>query len=72
VKKAVDQANHYGKQDAQQNHGHDGKVKPEVFAFDADITRQPADPVQLVVEEINENTSQYDSQANKNNPLTRF
>jgi hypothetical protein len=70
VKKAVDQANHYGKQDAQQNHGRDGKVKPEICSLDADISGQPPDPVQLVVEEINENTGQYDSQANKNNPLT--
>jgi pimeloyl-ACP methyl ester carboxylesterase len=36
-------------QQAEQNHGGDGKIKPEIIFFNADITRQAAQPVQFVV-----------------------
>lgn len=55
-----DNGNQYTKND----HGTDGEIKPEVFLFYPDITRQPADPVEPVVKKIHNQTGHNDHSTN--------
>ena len=56
-------------QQAQQNHGSNGKIKPEVFALNANVAGQPAEPVYFIVKEINTNTCHQNKGANEYEPF---
>ena len=54
-------------QQGEQEHGGNGKVKADVFPFDTDITRQAANPVQLVTKKVNDQPDDDHQYAYENN-----
>jgi hypothetical protein len=50
----------------------DGKIKTEILFFNPDIAREPADPMQLIMKEVNNNTCHNDDHPDHNDPFTRF
>ena len=54
------------------DHRSDGKVKTEILFFDPDITGQPADPMQLIMKEVNNYSCYNNEHADRNDPFTRF
>jgi hypothetical protein len=57
------------KHDANNNHGNNRKIKPEVFSFNTNIARQFAKPVQLIVKEINKHAYDYNDNTGSNYPF---
>jgi hypothetical protein len=57
------------KKQAENNHCRDRKIKPEIFFFYTNITRQPAYPMQFIVKEINDDACQYNQQAGNDDPF---
>jgi hypothetical protein len=56
-------------QNTKHDHGGDGKIKAEILFFNADITGQVADPVQFVVEEIDDKPYYHHSAPDEHNIL---
>lgn len=61
LQKSFDHLYNDRKQQTEEDHRGKGKIEPEIFFFQPDIAWQPADPVQLIPKEINNDT--YDVQA---------
>ena len=57
-------------QHTENNHSSDGKIKPEIFSLNPDITWQTSYPMQFIMKKINDHTSEYDKDANDNNPFS--
>ncbi len=72
LKKLPDEPKNCRYQQAEQNHGSDGKIKPEVFFFNADIAGQAADPVQLVMKKINEQPDNCHPDADEDDVFSCF
>jgi len=72
LKKFSGKPNKQGSYKTQQDHCNNWKIKPEIFFFNPDIPRQAANPVQLFMKEINDNTYQYNDDPCCDNPFTRF
>ena len=69
-KKSFDELYNDRQQKAEDDHRGDGKIKPEVFLFDADIPVQATDPGELVMKKINDNTGKYDEYADHDDPFS--
>jgi len=54
------------------NHGSDGKVKAEILSFHPYVARQVAEPVQLVVKEINQQADYDDHNTPDDNVFASF
>jgi len=55
---------------AENNHGSDWKIEPEVFFLYPYITRQAANPMQFIMKEIDDYTGKQDEKANNNDPFS--
>ena len=53
------------KQDTNEDHSGNGKIKAEIFPFNPDIARQPSDPVQLIGKEVQNNAGDNYDDAEK-------
>jgi hypothetical protein len=47
-----DDADYDGYEQTEKDHGRKWKIKPEILSFHTDITWQPPNPVQLVMEKV--------------------
>jgi hypothetical protein len=56
-----------GYQNTKKDHGRDGKIKAKIFFFYANITRQVTDPVQLIMEEIDDQPYYHHSAPDEHN-----
>lgn len=54
LQKLFNDINDQGNKQAEQDHGHYGEIKTKIFPFYPDITWQPAYPVQLIMQEIDQ------------------
>ena len=54
LEKPPDDINDKCEQKAEEDHSGNGKIKPAVFSFYADITRESPYPVQLIMKKIND------------------
>jgi len=70
--KSPDDGEYHRQNDAEEDHGRNGEVKPEIFFFNTDIARQPPDPVKLVVEKIDNNAYYYEGNANNYDIFSRL
>ena len=52
---------------AEQNHGSNGKIKPEILFLNPDIAGQAANPVQFIMKKINHYPDDYHQQAKTDN-----
>lgn len=64
--------NEQGNDNTEKYHSRNGEIKPEIVSFNPDIAGQPADPVQLIVKEINKHPDNYNRQSGDNDILARF
>ena len=60
-----------GKQ-AEQDHRRDREIESEILLFNPYISGQPADPVQFVMKEIDDDTEQNDKNSPKNDVSARI
>jgi hypothetical protein len=70
LKKSLDNAEYYSKQNTKNDHGGDGKIKAEVFLFNPDVTGQMAYPMQFIVKEVNNQSDHNNGAANEHNIFT--
>jgi hypothetical protein len=56
-------------QNTKQDHGCYREIEAEIFFFNTNITRQVADPMQFVMEEIDDQAYYYYSSPNEHNIL---
>jgi hypothetical protein len=68
LEQSADDVNEQGEQKAKQDHGGNGKVKPEILLFHPDIARQAADPGEFVVEKIDQEAD-YNNNYSKANDI---
>ena len=68
--KSFDQLDNKGQQQAENNHGSDWKIEPEIFFLYTYIARQAANPVEFIVKKINDHAGNYDKNANDNDPFS--
>ena len=57
---------------AEQYHCRDRKIKIEIFFFNSDISRKPADPAKVVVKEVNYDTHYHQDNTYNDNPFAGF
>jgi len=69
VKKPFDNIYNQCCRQTENDHAGKRKIKPEIFFFNSYITGQTANPVQFIMKEIDDNTSQQDETANNYNPF---
>lgn len=54
LKQFLQQSQHYTQYHTDQYHGGEGKIETEMLPFYPDITREPADPMELIAEKISD------------------
>ena len=68
--KSFDHLHNKGQQQAENNHGSDWKIEPEIFFLYTYIARQAANPVEFIVKKINDHAGKHDKNANDNDPFS--
>jgi hypothetical protein len=61
-----DDLNNDRDQDTKNDHSGDREIEFEIFFFNPDVSRQPADPVQFIVKEIDDHSQQNDHDSRHN------
>jgi hypothetical protein len=72
LKKSFDDLDNQSEKQTKNDHGGDWEIKSEIFFFDSDISGQPSNPMQFVVEEINNDPNDHNKQSDSDDPFAGF
>ena len=65
-----DEVDNYGEQYAEQDHGGNRKIKPEIFFLHPDIARKATDPMKFIVKKIDDNAYHDNAGADDYDPFS--